>query len=87
MSEVLGQVRALAAIGAVEVTQPGFRELSADDILVDDVLTGLAAAIVVEDYPDAKRGPSVLVLSVTGTIIPFIWSGAYPAAPALRPCS
>lgn len=62
MSEVLLRIRALAAQGAVEVTQHGFRELSADDILVDDILAGLAAAVVVEDYPDAKRGPSVLVL-------------------------
>lgn len=62
MSEVLRRVSALAAIGAVEVTQHGFRELSAADILVDDILAGLESAIVVEDYPDAKRGPSVLVL-------------------------
>ena len=75
MSEVLEEVRALVAKGAVEVTQHGFRELSADDILVDDVLTGLAAAVVVEDYPDAKRGPSVLVLQRDrdNNLIHLVW--------------
>ena len=46
----------------MEVTQHGLRELSADKILLDDVVGGVHEAIVVEEYADAKRGPSVLVL-------------------------
>jgi len=62
MSETLATVRALVARGEVRVSRHGFFELAADDILLDDVLTALADAIVVEDYPMAGRGPSVLVL-------------------------
>ena len=40
----------------------GYRELVADDILAEDVLTGVEKAIVVEDYPDSRREPAVLVL-------------------------
>jgi len=62
MSETLATVRALVARGEVRVSRHGFFELAADDILLDDVLAALADAIVVEDYPMAGRGPSVLVL-------------------------
>jgi hypothetical protein len=30
--------------------------------MLDDVVAGLASAVVVEDYPVSGRGPSVLVL-------------------------
>jgi hypothetical protein len=35
---------------------------SLHDILLDDVITGVNAAIVIEEYPDFFKGPSVLVL-------------------------
>jgi hypothetical protein len=41
------------------VSRHGYRELAADDILLDEVLAGIESAVVVEDYPDS---PSVLVL-------------------------
>jgi hypothetical protein len=65
----------LVAKGEVEVTQHGFRELSADDILIDDVLDGIDNAVVVEDYPQANRGPSVLVLQRDGDDNPvhIVW--------------
>jgi hypothetical protein len=65
----------LVAKGEVEVTQHGFRELSTDDILIDDVLDGIDNAVVVEDYPQANRGPSVLVLQRDGDDNPvhIVW--------------
>jgi Domain of unknown function (DUF4258) len=62
MSETLAAVQALVARGELRVSRHGFLELAADDILLDDLVAALAAAIVVEDYPMAGRGPSVLVL-------------------------
>jgi hypothetical protein len=62
MSETWAAVRAIVARGEVRVSRHGFFELAADDILLDDVVATLAAAVVVEDYPMAGRGPSVLVL-------------------------
>ena len=38
------------------------RELAADAILLDDVMSGAKDALVVEEYAEAMRRPSVLVL-------------------------
>jgi len=62
MSEILRRVQALISRGEYRVSQHGFRELVADDILVGDALASVAAAVVVEDYPDTRKEPSVLVL-------------------------
>jgi hypothetical protein len=62
MSEILRCVQALVGRGEYRVSQHGFRELVADDILAEDALTSVGAAIVVEDYPDTRKEPSVLVL-------------------------
>ncbi|MHB8272987.1 DUF4258 domain-containing protein [Bradyrhizobium sp.] len=62
MSETLLRVQALVARGEYIVSRHGFRELAADDILVEDVLGGVKAAVTVEDYPDSRKEPSVLVL-------------------------
>lgn len=59
---VLSDIQALVSRGEVEVTVHGLSELAADDILLDDVVGSVASAIVVEEYPEARRGPSVLVL-------------------------
>lgn len=62
MSETLDRVRSLIGTGNVEVSRHGLLELDADAIMLDDVVGDVAKAIVVEDYPSAQRGPSVLVL-------------------------
>jgi hypothetical protein len=62
MSQVLDRVRALVRRGQVEVSLHGLKELTADEILLDDVIASIDAAVVVESYPAARRGPSVLVL-------------------------
>jgi hypothetical protein len=63
MSEVLDRIRTLVARGQIATSVHGFRELAADGILLDDVTGGVGASmVVVEEYPDAFKGPSVLVL-------------------------
>jgi hypothetical protein len=62
MSEILQRVQALVLSGDYIVSRHGFRELAADDIVAEDALDGVHAAIVVEDYPDSRKEPSVLVL-------------------------
>jgi hypothetical protein len=62
MSETLRRVQALVSRGEYRVSRHGFRELIADDILAEDVVVGVGAAVVVEDYPDSRKEPSVLVL-------------------------
>jgi hypothetical protein len=62
MSEILRQVQALVNSRAIRVSQHDLRELAADDIDLADVLDGIAAAIMVEEYPTNRMEPSVLIL-------------------------
>ena len=75
MSETLRRVQTLVMSGQVEVSRHGFRELSADDILLSDVIAGVGAADVLEDYPAYGKGPSVLVLQFdsAGRPIHVVW--------------
>jgi hypothetical protein len=75
LSEILEQVRVLVARGEVQISLHGYEELAADKVLVHDVITGLAGAIVVEDYPDYAKGPCVLVLQHDGMKQPIhvVW--------------
>ena len=52
--------------------------MAADDILLDDLLSNLGSAVVIEDYFDAIRGPTVLVLQVlqkdrVGQPVHMVW--------------
>jgi Domain of unknown function (DUF4258) len=62
MSETLRRVQVLVRAGNYRVSRHGFRELAADDIVLEDVLSGVNAATLVEDYPDSRKEPSALVL-------------------------
>ena len=62
MSVILHRVQTLVARGEYLISRHGFRELLADDILTEDVLTGVAQALLVEDYPASRKEPAVLVL-------------------------
>ncbi len=75
MSETLRRVQTLVGAGEYRVSRHGFRELAADDIVLDDVLAGIGQATVVEDYPDGRMEPSVLVLQLDafGRPIHVMW--------------
>jgi len=62
LSQTLAIVQGLLERGEYLVTRHGYRELAADDILVDEVVAGIESAVVVEDYPYSRKEPSVLVL-------------------------
>jgi hypothetical protein len=74
-SETLKKIKTLASGGRVLVSAHGYDELAADDIFFDDILRGLANAELVEDYPAASKGPSVLVLQrdSDGQPIHVVW--------------
>jgi len=75
MSQTLEQIQVLAQNGKILVSAHGYDELAADGIFFSEVLDGLATAEVVEDYPDAAKGPSVLVLQTddSGRPIHVVW--------------
>ena len=62
MSQILTVVQGLLKRGEYLVSRHGYRELAADDILLNEVLAGIESAVVVEDYPVSRKEPSVLVL-------------------------
>jgi hypothetical protein len=76
MSETLRRVQALVLSGEFRVSDHGFNELEDDGILASEVIAGVAAATVVENYRDRSRGPSVLALQhdADGRPIRVVWA-------------
>ena len=62
MSETLRRTAELVRKGKVRVSEHGYDEMAEDQILVRDVVGGVASAVLVEDYPDYPKGPRVLLL-------------------------
>ena len=75
MSGTLAQIKALVAKGEVRISDHGYDELAEDGLLARDVVSGVAEAELVEDYPDFPKGPCVLVLArdQAGEPIHAVW--------------
>ena len=75
MSATLNRVRALVEVGDYLVSVHGYEELDEDGIVAEDLVTSLDRAEMVEDYPDAGRGPSVLALHRLpgGEVVHVVW--------------
>ncbi len=61
MSGTFDRVRAMVTAGNVRISEHGFQELEEDDIFPDEVIDSVDSGLIVEDYPDAWKGPTVLV--------------------------
>jgi hypothetical protein len=75
MSRTLQRIIELIEGGEVRVSAHGYDELSADGVFARDAIEGVTQAIVVEDYPEYHKGPSVLVLQQDrkGDPIHVVW--------------
>lgn len=75
MSDSFRRVVDLVRGGQVRISSHGYDEMAEDGILAGDVITGVADAIVVEDYPAYPKGPCTLVLQRDrgGSPIHVVW--------------
>jgi hypothetical protein len=82
MSRTWQQVVELVQRGEIRVSAHGYDELAADGILVRDVISGISSSVVIEDYPDYHKSPTVLVLQwdTEGNPIHLVWGIAKGAS-------
>lgn len=75
MSETLEKIRQLVREGSVRISDHGYDELAADEIYAGELLSGVATAQLVEDYPAYGKGPCVLVLQADrqGRPVHAVW--------------
>lgn len=66
MSKTFERLRRLIADGNVRILAHGYDELADDDILVEEIIAGVRAGEMIEDYPEYPKGPCVLVLQKDG---------------------
>jgi hypothetical protein len=62
MSDTKQQIVDLVKGGDVRISEHGYDELINDGILVREIVAGISEAVLVEDYPEYPKGPSILLL-------------------------
>jgi len=74
-SETFIAITILVLEKKVLISSHGYDELAEDGLMVKDILESIAKAVVVEDYPDAYKGASVLLLQKdsVGNPIHTVW--------------
>jgi hypothetical protein len=64
MSALWQKLADLIAAGDVRVAEHGYEALADDGLGIDEILSGVPRAVVVEEYPDYPKGPAALVLQL-----------------------
>jgi len=65
VSDLLERMQELVADGEVRISEHGYDELADDGLTAREAMAGIFEAVVVEEYPNYPKGPSVLVLQKT----------------------
>lgn len=81
MNPTLAKITENVVAGRVRVSEHALQELNDDAIDLRDVISGLATAALVEDYPDYWKGPCILCLQHDrdGHVIHVLWGIAKQA--------
>jgi hypothetical protein len=74
-SAILAKMQALVRENRILISAHGYDEMAADGISSEDALAGLLTAEAIEEYPDAAKGPTVLVLEYdsSGAVLHVVW--------------
>ena len=56
------KIKRLVTQRKVRISEHGYDELAEDGLSVREVLAGVPAAILIEEYPDFAKGPCVLFM-------------------------
>ena len=75
MSDTLRRIADLAQGGHVQIAAHGYDEMAEDGILAGEVVAGVPAAVLVEDYPEYSKGPCTrgLQRDHSGSPIHVVW--------------
>jgi Domain of unknown function (DUF4258) len=74
VSGTLIKLQELALLRKVRVSDHGNEETQEDDMDPELLVQGIQKAILIEDYPDAFKGPSVLLLQdYAGVPVHVVW--------------
>ena len=75
MSALWQKLADLIAEGAVRISEHGYDALADDGLTIDEVLSGVPRAVVLEEYPDYPKGPAALVLQLDteGNPVHAVW--------------
>jgi hypothetical protein len=81
---LISGIRAKVAAGRFEFSQHAADQSIVRRIAVDELTYAIRTAVVIEDYPDDKYGPSCLLLGTTSTGRPLHVQCSYPSRPVLK---
>jgi hypothetical protein len=75
VTDTLRAIIDLVQRGELQISAHGYDEMAEDGILAGEVVEGVTAAILVEDYPEYFKGPCALVLQQDrgGRPIHVVW--------------
>ena len=75
VSETFAIICELVAARQVQLSMHGYDELINDNLLAREILAGIAAGVVVDDYPDYHKGACALVLQKDqlGNPVHVVW--------------
>ena len=75
MSGTFQSIRNLVESGDVRISEHGYDELAQDGLTAREIVDGVGDAVLVEDYPDFPKGPSILLLQKDreGASVHTVW--------------
>jgi hypothetical protein len=75
MSALWQKLADLIAAGDVRISEHGYDALADDGLTIDEVLSSVPRAVVIEEYPDYPKGSAALVLQLDaeGKPVHAVW--------------